>query len=80
MISSFSHIQVKRFSLNTISRNLSSNRNELTAVRNGFINEHRIIATAKMSVEGDVLVKEAVGTDQKNGTFLTHLQEISLVK
>ena len=61
------------FSLNSISRNLLSNRNQLTAVRNGSTHGHRrVITTTKMSVEGDVMVKEAVDTDQKNGTFLTH--------
>ncbi|RVW43892.1 hypothetical protein CK203_072318 [Vitis vinifera] len=57
---------VNRFSLNTISRNLLSNRNQLT-VRNGPTHGHRLITTAKMSVEGDVMVKEAISTDQKNG-------------
>lgn len=66
-------MQVNRFSLNTISRNLLSNRNQLT-VRNGPTHGHRLITTAKMSVEGDVMVKEAISTDQKNGTLLTHLQ------
>ncbi|KAJ9688076.1 hypothetical protein PVL29_014030 [Vitis rotundifolia] len=70
--------KVNRFSLNTISRNLLSNRNQLT-VRNGPTHGHRIITTAKMSVEGDVMVKEAISTDRKNDIGIVSLHHVGIL-
>lgn len=74
MFSSITYKQENCFSWNTICRNLPSNGNQLTAVRNAPIHGRRLITRSKMSVEGDVMVKDAVSTGQKNGILLFHLQ------